>query len=183
MSRRCLTAAMAVLFLAGTLGAARAQGMQAETDGDGRPLLRSLLWPGMGQIAQGRTGRGAMWAGGAVTLGFGLFASHMHYHSAALDYENAKDSYRRALDDGRPEDAAVYYAMMDDLGPIADDRYDIRMATGIALALWWGGSLLDTWLYERGDGGAETVASAGSSGRLQPVLRGGAPGLAWTFNF
>ena len=60
--------------------------------------LKNVLLPGLGQIEQGRSGRGVFWAGGAIVLGVGTYFSHSEYHSAARDLENAEDD-RAGLED------------------------------------------------------------------------------------
>ncbi|MCB1162716.1 MAG: DUF5683 domain-containing protein [Candidatus Krumholzibacteriia bacterium] len=147
-------------------------------------MLRSLVIPGLGQIEQGRVGRGALWAGGAAALAGATFFAHMEYHSAAKDFENARDSYQRALADGDTDGAYQDYLDMQRLEPIADDRQGTRRNLEIALGLWWAGSLVDTWLFNHDDGGdAGELARGALPGRLSPVLRGEAAGLAWTLDF
>ena len=146
-------------------------------------LLRSALLPGLGQIEQGRTGRGALWAGGATALVAGTFFAHMQYHSAAKDLDNAEASYWRAVADGQGVEAYAQLLEMQRLGPIADDRYDLRRNLEIGLALWWAGNLVDTWLFA---GPGDRVAAGGEAalpGRLTPVLTHGAAGLAWSISF
>jgi len=144
-------------------------------------MLKSALWPGLGQIEQGRSGRGAVWAGGAVALVAGTFYAHIEYHSAALDYENARDSYERALADWDLEAADEQLAAMRIHHPRAEDRRGYRTAMEVALLLWWGGGLVDTWLF--GSGGEDEQRLSALPGRVTPVLRRGAAGLAWTLDF
>jgi len=146
-------------------------------------LLRSALVPGLGQIEQGRTGRGALWAGGAAALVASTFFVHMEYHSAAKDLENAEASYRRAVADGQGVAAYAQLVEMQRLAPLADDRYDLRRNLEIGLALWWAGNLVDTWLFRRPDDSAAVGDGAALPGRLTPVLAHGGAGLAWSIAF
>ncbi|MBM4119067.1 hypothetical protein FJ251_15295 [bacterium] len=163
--------------------AALAEGYQRAPISRESALLRSAFIPGLGQIEQGRTGRGALWAGGAAALVGGTFFAHMEYHSAAKDMENAEASYRRAVAGGQGIAAHAQLLEMKRLAPIADDRYDLRRNLEIGLALWWAGNLVDTWLF----GGPADSAAAGDGaalpGHLTPVLQRGAAGLAWTIAF
>lgn len=148
----------------------------------GRALLKSALLPGLGQIEQGRTGRGSLWAGGALLLGTATFYQHMQYHSAAEDFNNAEDQYRSAIDEGDADTAAEQFAKMERYGQLADDRYDRRQLLEIGLAALWAGNLVDTWLFGRGEADAGDTALL--PGHLEPVLlRGESAGLAWTLNF
>lgn len=173
----CRLAPLAALLLVLAVPAAA-----AETAGDGgRPLLKSLLWPGLGQIEQGRTGRGALWAGGAVLLAAGSFYAHQHYHDAAQDFENAEASYYTALDDDDGDSAWDHYQAMQVYHPRAEDRLDTRNLVLGTLAVWWAANLVDTWLFDRGgDAPGDTAALPG---RLAPVVRPGAAGVAWTLDF
>jgi len=180
-----------LLLLLTLPAAALAEGYQPQPISREGALLRSALIPGLGQIEQGRTGRGALWTGGAAALVASTFFAHMEYHSAAKDLENAEDSYRRALAEEDGDAAYSNFREMERLAPIADDRYDLRRNLEIGLVLWWAGNLVDTWLFagggERAEAGAETSAGAGGDaalpGRLAPVLARGGAGLAWTFDF
>jgi len=145
-------------------------------------VLRSALVPGLGQIEQGRTGRGALWTGGAAALVASTFFAHMEYHSAAKDLENAEDSYRRAIaaDDG--DAAYAHFLEMQRLSPMADDRYDLRRNLEVGLVLWWGANLVDAWLF----GGGEDAPAGEQSllpGRLTPLVAGERAGLAWSCEF
>ena len=182
MTRRL--ALIGLLCLAAAPGAPLAQDYSPQPVSRESAVLRSVLVPGLGQIEQGRTGRGALWTGGAVVLAATAFFAHMEYHSAAMDLENAQDSYRRALADGDGDAAQTHFTDMQRLGPIADDRHGTRRNLEIALGVWWAGNLVDTWLF---DGGQDDEAMASDTavlpGRLSPVLRGGAAGLAWSLDF
>lgn len=158
-----------------------AEGYALERVSREEAVLRSALVPGLGQIEQGRTGRGALWTGGAAALVAGTFFAHMEYHSAAKDLENAEDSYRRSIaDDG--DAAYAHFLEMQRLSPIADDRYDLRRNLEVGLVLWWGANLVDAWLF-----GGEGDAAAGEQsllpGRLTPLLAGERAGLAWSCEF
>jgi hypothetical protein len=146
-------------------------------------LLKSALVPGLGQIEQGRTGRGALWAGGAAALVAGSFFAHMEYHSAAKDLDNAEQSYQRALADDDGDAAYTQFNEMKRLTPIADDRYDMRRNLEIGLALWWAGNLVDTWLFAGSNDSAAAADEAVLPGRLTPVLAQGGAGLAWSITF
>jgi hypothetical protein len=164
--------------------AALAEGYQPQPASREGAMLRSLIVPGLGQIEQGRTGRGALWAGGAAALVASTFFAHMEYHSAAKDLDNAEESYRRALADEDGDAAYAHFVEMQRLGPIADDRYDLRRNLEIGLVVWWAGNLVDTWLFGRPD--ADAAAAEGGAalpGRLTPVLARSAAGLAWSIDF
>ncbi len=155
----------------------------SDTGSPGRnsALLKSVLLPGLGQIEQGRTGRGALWAGTAVTLGLATFNAHIQYHSAAKDFNNASALYRTAIADQDGDEALAQFIKMESHGTLAEDRYDTRRMLEIGLVLVWAGNLVDTWLFA-GDGSGDDRADL--PGRLEPViLRGTAPGLAWTLDF
>lgn len=165
-----------------TAAHARAAEYRPEPVSRNQTLLRSALLPGLGQIEQGRMGRGAFWAGGALVLATATFHAHMEYHSAAEDFENAQDRYRIALADEDGDAAYDQYLRMERHGALADDRYDNRRLLEIGLLLWWAGNLADTWLFDGGPDGGDQQAAL--PGRLQPVLlRGEAAGLAWTMDF
>ncbi len=172
-----------LLLLLTLPAAALAEGYAPNPVSRERALLRSALLPGLGQIEQGRTGRGALWAGGATALVAGTFFAHMEYHSAAKDLGNAEESYRRALAEDDGDAAYASFVDIERLAPIADDRYTLRRNIEIGLAVWWAGSLVDTWLFA----GPKTSAAAGDGaalpGHLTPVLAHGAAGLAWTIAF
>jgi hypothetical protein len=172
-----------LLLLLTLPAAALAEGYQPAPVSRGGALLRSALIPGLGQIEQGRTGRGALWAGGAAALVGCTFFAHMEYHSAARDLENAEDSYRRAIADDDGDAAYTHFVDMQRLEPIADDRYDLRRNLEIGLALWWAGSLVDTWLFAGPGPQAAAGGEAALPGRLTPVLAHGAAGLAWSIDF
>ena len=53
----------------------------------------------------------------------------------------------------------------------------------IGLVLWWAGSLVDTWLFERDDNSQGNGGLALLPGRLEPVVRHDAPGLVWSLDF
>ncbi len=144
-------------------------------------LLKSALLPGLGQIEQGRTGRGALWTGAAATLGLATFYSHIQYHSAAEDFNNAKDLFQAAIIAQDGDEALVQFAKMESHGTLAEDRYDTRRMLEIGFVLVWAGNMVDTWLFA-GDGSGDDRVDL--PGRLEPVmLRGAAPGLAWTIDF
>ncbi len=144
-------------------------------------LLKSALLPGLGQIEQGRTGRGALWTGAAAALGIATFHAHIQYHSAAEDFGSASDLYRVAIEAEDGDEALLQFRKMESHGALAEDRYDTRRNMEIGLALVWVGCLVDTWLFA-GDGSGDDRADL--PGRIEPViLRGQAPGLAWTLDF
>ncbi|MBN2172040.1 MAG: hypothetical protein JW819_12045 [Candidatus Krumholzibacteriota bacterium] len=175
----CRLALLAALLLA---LAVQATAAEAAAENRGRPLLKSLLWPGLGQIEQGRTGRGALWAGGAVVLAAGTFYAHQHYHDIAQDFENAEDSYHAALADGDGDAAWSHFQAMQIYHPKAEDRLDTRNLIIGALVVYWAANLVDTWLFDRG-GDAPAGDTAALPGRLAPVVRRGAAGVAWTVDF
>lgn len=177
---------LAALWLTGGLSPALADG-QALSFGRQDPaatrngaMLKSLLWPGLGQIAQGRAVRGSVWAGGAVTLLAGSFFTHMQYNSAATDYENTVASMLRTSD---LDKAKFYRSQLDGLHTKADDRYQYRQMMEVGLVLWWVGSLVDTWFFTGRDGRGSLSARGGLPGSLEPVVKQGAPGLGWYWDF
>jgi len=176
LSRLALLAALLIVF------AAQATAAETAAEPRGRPMLKSLLWPGLGQIEQGRTGRGAAWAGGAVLLVAGTFYAHQHYHDVAQDFENAEDSYHAALADGDGDAAYSHFLAMQDYHPQAEDRLDTRNLLIGTLAVYWAANLVDTWLFGRGDD-SPAGDTAALPGRLTPVARHGAAGVAWTVDF
>jgi hypothetical protein len=171
-----------LLLITFCLGAVPAlASVDAEGPSRNSALLKSALVPGLGQIEQGRTGRGAIWAGAATTLGLATFYSHIQYHSAAEDFNNAGDLYRAAIAAGDGDEALLQFTKMESHGTLAEDRYDTRRLLEIGLVLVWAGNLVDTWFFE-GDGSGDDRADL--PGRLEPVItRGGAAGLAWTIDF
>lgn len=156
-------------------------GYLPESPGRNQALFKSALLPGLGQIDQGRTGRGAFWAGGAAVLALGTFHSHMEYHSAAQDFNNAEERYRSAIAEGDADAALAQFGRMERHNETAEDRYGTRQIMGISLLVWWAGNLADVWFFD------EDKAAAGHAalpGRIEPVLlRGEAAGLAWTLDF
>ncbi|MCP4546064.1 MAG: hypothetical protein GY835_06325 [bacterium] len=146
-------------------------------------LIKSLIWPGLGQIAQGREIRGSIWAGGAVMFALGTFYSHQQYNSAAKDYENTLSSCRNALASGSADAAYYYYNKLADYHEVAEDRHSIRTTVEFGFVLWWAGSLVDTWLFDRQSGTQTSSALTSLPGGLEPVVHGNAPGLAWTIDF
>lgn len=177
-----MRALFALLLITLCLGASPAlAGSDAGDMNRGSAMLKSTLLPGLGQIEQGRTGRGALWTGAAIGLGLATFHSHMQYHSAAEDFNNSQDLYRAAIAEENGDEALVQFARMETHGALAEDRYDTRRMLEIGLVLVWAGNLVDTWLFA-GDGSGDDRADL--PGRLEPVmLRGEAPGLAWTLDF
>lgn len=181
MMRSSLLCILVVLLCAGAVSSGELS-YEDPAPSKNTALLKSALWPGLGQIEQGRIGRGAVWAGGALALVAGTFFSNSQYNSAAMDFESAKDNYERALADWNLDDAEYYLAEMKDLHALSEDRKSVRTGMEVALILWWGGSLVDTWLFDKGDGVEDSQMSA-LPGRLEPVMRRGAAGLAWSVDF
>ncbi len=138
------------------------------------PFVRSLFWPGLGQIEQGRTGVGAAFAGGAALASLGAFLGHLDYHSAAKDFTNAGDAYADAIDAGDTDTAWYYFQQLDGLNAAADDRYDHRKLWFAGLGAVWVANLVDVWWHERG--GSDRVA-------ILPVTQTGGGGLAVTLIF
>ena len=208
--KRSLLAGLMLALLAAP-GALRAADLYAEEAAPSRneALLRSALWPGLGQIEQGRTGRGAAWAGGAVLLAVATFFSHTQYHSAALDFESSELGFQRAVAEGQRELAEGYLEDMAHFHGLAEDRRSYRTGLEVALIALWAGNLVDTWLFARepageaaaalggrpgggaaadrsaltGRGRAASPGSGAWPGRVEPVLHGAAAGLAWTLAF
>ena len=173
---------LASLLLASATGATEL-GYEEAGPTRGHCMLKSTLWPGLGQILQGRHGRGALWAGGAAALAAGVFFTHMQYHSAALDYNNTRDSYERAVAEGWETLAQLHFDAMQEYYPLAEDRKSYRSVMEVALVFWWGGNLVDTWLFAGKDSGDGAEHLSVLPGRVQPVLHRGAAGLAWTMDF
>ena len=171
-----------LLLLPGLATAATLEGgYLPETPSSSEVLIKSALLPGLGQIEQGRTGRGAIWAGGATVLALAPFHSHMEYRSAAQDYNNAEDRYRSAIAEGDADAALAQFSRMKHHNELAEDRYGTRRLLEITLLTWWAGNLVDAWLFEDGDA---AEGHAALPGRIEPVLlRGEAAGLAWTLDF
>ena len=166
---------LTILLLAAV--AAPSTGVQIQVDELSRghdPFVRSLLWPGLGQIEQGRRGIGVAFAGGAVLAVAGSFISHISYHSAALDYENAGKAYANAIDSGNTDIAWYYFQQLEPLYQEAEDRQDTRRLWFAGLGSLWVANLLDVWWHERG--GDDRLA-------FVPVAGKGRSGLALTYEF
>jgi len=165
-----MRALIAVLMILASALPALAYGNQMDEFTRGKDaFVRSLFLPGLGQIEQGRPGAGAAWAGGTVLVAVATFKAHVDYHSAAMDHENAGESYARALYEGDTDTAWHYFQQLDGLKAEADDRYDTRRAWTYGLAAVWAANLLDVWWHGRG--GDERVA-------FIPLTGAGGGGLA-----
>jgi hypothetical protein len=143
-------------------------------------LLGSLLWPGVGQVAQGRTGRGALWAGGAAALTFSAFFTQVSYNDAAKDYEGIVDRYNEAILTD-PDAALGYYNQLAYYHDRAEDRKPLRNIMATSLAVYWVANLVDVWLF---DGDTEEQYSSGYlPGRIEPMIIGNRAAVAWSINF
>ncbi len=168
---------LVIVILLAVLLAAPAGAVQTQLDEFSRgldPFVRSIFWPGLGQIEQGRTGVGAAFAGGALLASLGALKGHLDYHSAAKDFRNAGDSYAEALATGNTDLAYYYYLQLDALSTKADEKYDDRSLWYAGLAAVWVANLVDVWWHSRG--GDERVA-------FLPVTQPGGGGLAVTLSF
>ncbi len=148
-------------------------------------MLRSALLPGLGQLEQGRTGRSAAWAGGAMILAVGTFMAHNEYTSAATDFQSAETTYLEAIAHGNwdldsAESSLIARRVAQER---SDERYTTRAIFEVALVAWWAGNLLDVWLFERDDDDAESGDYGALPGNLSPVVRPSAVGLSWSIEF
>jgi len=169
---RALFTALLVLTLA-----LPASALQNQLDALSRgrdPFIRSLFWPGLGQIEQGRSATGALFAGGAALTAMGLFKTHIDYHSASKDFDNAGKAYADALEISDTDTARYYYEQLEGLHRKADERYDTRRVWQYGLAAVWVANLADVWWHGRG--GSERVA-------FLPVAEPGGGGLAVSIAF
>ncbi len=157
--------------------AAPASAIQSQLDELSRgadPFVRSLFWPGLGQIEQGRSTVGAAFAGGAVLASVGAFYGHLGYHSAAKDSRNAGEAYADAIAIGDTDTAWYYFQQLDGLEAKAKERYDDRKLWYAGLATVWVANLLDVWWHSRG--GDDRIA-------FVPLVQNQGGGLAVTLNF
>ncbi len=164
-------------LLLAVLIAAPASAIQSQLDEISRgtdPFVRSLFWPGLGQIQQGRITVGAAFAGGAALASLGAFNGHLSYHSAAKDFRNAGDAHADALALGDTDTAWYYYQQLEGLEATANDRYDQRKIWYAGLATVWVANLVDVWWHSRG--GDDRVA-------FVPLMQKDGGGLVVTLNF
>ena len=179
---RSVSMLLALLLCAGSANAGELMRPEQDAATTRGNLLRSALLPGLGQLEQGRIGRGVAWAGGAVLLGVTAFIARGEYHSASVDFNNAEGSYYRALADWDLEAAERFLADRNAAQPLADDRYTTMILFEVGLASLWVGNLVDVWLFEKRDG--KTGETYGLlPGNLAPVLRTDAVGVSWSLNF
>ena len=115
-----------LLLIAGSVSAGELMKPEDSEVSKRGKMLRSALLPGLGQMEQGRIGRGVAWAGGAVVLGVATFFMRSEYHSSALDFENAEGSYQRALADWDIEAARGFLDDRNEAQPRAESNYDAR---------------------------------------------------------
>ncbi len=168
---------LTIVILLALLVAAPVSAVQTQLDEISRgldPFVRSIFWPGLGQIEQGRTGVGAAFAGGALLASVGALKGHLDYHSAAKDFRNAGDSYAEAYDAGNTDLAYYFYVQLDELGGKADDKYEERKLWYTGLATVWVANLVDVWWHSQG--GDERVT-------FLPLMQPGGGGLAVTLKF
>ena len=170
---RVLIAAFLLALVAIPAGAFQPQ-LDEATRGVGDPFVRSLLWPGLGQIEQGRTATGAAFAGGAVVAVLGLFKSHMDYNSAVSNYEAGSNGYALAIENGDSDSAWFYYQSLPGLHDSAEDSFDTRRLWSYGLAAYWTVNLVDVWWHERG--GPDRL-------HLQSFTRRTGPGLGLSLEF
>jgi hypothetical protein len=163
-----------LLLAAFAVPAGALQSTLDELSRDKDPFVRSLLWPGLGQIEQGRAAVGTVFAGSAALASFGVFLGHLNYHSAAKDFTNAGDAYADAIDAEDTDTAWYYFQQLDGLSEAADERYDNRKLWFMGLGTVWVANLVDVWWHERG--GNDSVA-------ILPVAQVGGGGLAVTLFF
>lgn len=147
------------------------------------PLVKSLLWPGLGQADQERYAVAAVWAGSAALASAAVFFTSMEYHSSAQDYENAMASYDQALATGDMDTAWEQFAAMEDFHPLAEDRLATRNQVRLLLAGLWAANLVDVWLSQRRCCPSADEKSGKVSLRLEPVFHADRGGLMLSLKF
>jgi hypothetical protein len=139
-------------------------------------LLRSMLFPGSGQAEQGHYTRAALFAGGGIIGGIGVFISQIQYNRAAERYDSEKANYAaladmvEAGDLVRYQDITSTYAAMRTAYDQADTRYAWRNFFLGTLITAYTLNIVDILMNPGESGGSVSMDVNGDSVRLVKTI-------------
>jgi hypothetical protein len=121
--------------------------MQSAAADAGR-VIRSVAFPGMGQLGDNQLGRGVLYMGGEIVLL--SFTVDMLVRKAACDRATEYDSVKVNLAQTY-EEKKKYYDDWVEMNDKSDQAAMLTYVFGGAAAVWWAWNIVDAFLFEPKD--------------------------------
>lgn len=135
--------AVFAIFLFLSQGWARPVRAQGEAESKWLPVIRSAVFPGSGQISQGRYWQGVVFGGLAIVSVTGLIVADINYQRTKEDIDSKVQAYNTTTS---ADEAFELFQSFPALSDQEESRWTWRQAFVVGVVAVWAVNLIDVFL-------------------------------------